>query len=59
MPYVLKAPADDSPLDIAALAGWLDAADRTPEHIRRTIEGSLSWERQMQKVMTEMKTLTP
>ena len=59
MPYVLKAPADDSPLDIAALAGWLDAADRTPEHIRRTIEGSLSWERQMQKVMTEIKTLTP
>lgn len=59
MPYVLKAPADDSPLDIAALAGWLDAADRTPGHIRRTIEGSLSWERQMQKVMTEMKTLTP
>lgn len=59
MPYVLKVPADNSPLDIAALAGWLDAADRTPEHIRRTIEGSLSWERQMQKVMTEMKTLTP
>lgn len=59
MPYVLKAPADDSPLDIAALLDWLDAADRTPEHIRKTIEGSLSWERQMQKVMTEMKTLTP
>ena len=59
MPYVLKAPADDSPLDIAALLGWLDTADRTPEHIRTTIEGRLSWERQMQKVMTEMKTLIP
>lgn len=59
MPYVLKAPADDTPLDIAALLGWLDTADRTPEHIRTTIEGRLSWERQMQKVMTEMKTLIP
>ena len=59
MPYVLKAPADDTPLDIAALVSWLDAADRTPEHIRTTIEGTLSWERQMQQVMTEMKTLIP
>ena len=59
MPYVLKAPADDTPLDIAALVSWLDAADRTPEHIRTTIEGRLSWKRQMQKVMTEMKTLIP
>lgn len=59
MPYVLKAPADDTPLDIAALLGWLDTADRTPEYIRTTIEGRLSWERQMQKVMTEMKTLIP
>ena len=59
MPYVLKAPADDTPLDITALLGWLDTADRTPEYIRTTIEGRLSWERQMQKVMTEMKTLIP
>lgn len=59
MPYVLKAPADDTPLDITALLGWLDTADRTPAHIRTTIEGRLSWERQMQKVMTEMKFQTP
>lgn len=59
MPYVLKAPADDTPLDITALLSWLDTADRTPAHIRTTIEGRLSWERQMQKVMTEMKFQTP
>ena len=54
MPYVVKAPADDTPLDIPGLVRWLDAADRTPAHIRATIEGSLSWERQMEKVTTEM-----
>ena len=59
MPYILKAPADDTPLDITALLGWLDTADRTPAHIRTTIEGRLSWERQMQKIMTEMKFQTP
>lgn len=58
MPYVVKAPADDTPLDIPGLLGWLDTADRTPAHIRTTIEGSLSWERQMQQVITEMKPLT-
>lgn len=54
MPYVLKAPADDTPLDIAALLGWLDAADRTPGPIRASIEGALSWERQMKRVVDEM-----
>lgn len=54
MPYVVKAPADDTPLDIAALLDWLDAADRTPGPIRASIEGTLSWERQMQRVITEM-----
>lgn len=54
MPYVLKAPADDTPLDIAALLGWLGGTDRTPEHIRSSIEGKLSWERQMKRVVDEM-----
>ena len=58
MPYVVKAPADDTPLDIPGLLGWLDTADRTPAHIRTTIEGTLSWKRQMQQVITEMKSPT-
>lgn len=59
MPYVVKAPADDTPLDIAALVRWLDAADRTPAHIRATIEGTLSWERQMERVLGEIFPSTP
>lgn len=54
MPYVLKAPADETPLDIAAFVRFLDRADRTPAHIRASIEGSLSWTRQMARVLAEM-----
>lgn len=54
MPYVLKAPADDSPLDIAALAHFYDAQRLSPAEIRATIEGSLSWNHQMKQVLTQL-----
>lgn len=54
MPYVMKAPADESPLDVAALVRFLDAADRTPARIRATIDPALSWERQMARVLDAM-----
>lgn len=56
MPYVMKAPADESPLDIAALVRFYDSVRLTPGEIRATIEGALSWERQMKKVLDELLT---
>jgi len=51
MPYVLKAPADDSPLDIEALVRFADSVAISPAAIRATIEGELSWENQMRTVV--------
>lgn len=54
MPYVMKAPADETPLDIEALLRFYDAMPLAPAAIRATIQGTLSWERQMQKVLTQL-----
>lgn len=51
MPFVLKVPADDSPLDIRALIRFSDTVRMTPSAIRATIEGELSWENQMRAVV--------
>lgn len=59
MPYVLKAPADDSPLDIAALLAFLDGCRLAPADIRRSIEQTLSWDVQMGRVLHEIETLKP
>lgn len=56
MPYVVKAPADESPLNIAALVRFYDSVRLTPAEIRATIEGTLSWERQMKQVLDELLT---
>lgn len=50
--YVLKVPADESPVDIKAVKSFLDGQKMTPEQIRESIK-SLSWKSQMQKVLTE------
>lgn len=57
MPYVMKAPADDTPLDIEALLRFYDAVEMPPAAIRASIEGSLSWERQMARVVEAMEEL--
>ena len=54
MPYVMKAPADDTPLDIAALVHFYDGVRLTPAAIRASIEGTLSWDNQMKQVLTEL-----
>lgn len=54
MPYVMKVPADDSPLDIAALVRFYDGMQLTPARIRVTVEPALSWDNQMKKVLTEL-----
>ena len=51
-PYVLKVPADESPVDIGAIREFVEAQKMTPEEIRESIR-SLSWQAQMNKVITE------
>ena len=50
----MKAPADDTPLDIAALVRFCDDVNLTPAQIRASVEGTLSWDRQMKQVLTEL-----
>lgn len=49
-PYVLKAPADDSPIDIQRIVDFSEGFTMKPEDIRRTVE-HLTWKIQMQKVL--------
>lgn len=49
-PYVLKVPADDSPVDITRIVEFVEQLQMTPIEIRRTVE-HLSWKVQMQKVV--------
>lgn len=51
--YVLKAPADDSPLDIDTVIRFYRSVTLTPAEIRQSIEGTLSWKAQMQIVLNE------
>lgn len=51
-PYVFKVPADESPIDVKALSGFLSALDMSPEQIRESIR-HLSWTAQMGKVIGE------
>jgi hypothetical protein len=49
-PYVVKAPADESPIDIDAILNFLDHFTLSAEEIRKSVE-QLSWKRQMQIVI--------
>jgi glycosyltransferase involved in cell wall biosynthesis len=49
-PYVLKAPADESPVDIQQIIDFLDYFTMKPEEIRKTVE-HLAWKNQMQRVL--------
>lgn len=51
-PYVVKAPADESPIDIQHLLDFLDAHHFEPQEIRRTVE-NLTWKKQMQLVIDQ------
>lgn len=52
-PYVIKAPADDSPVNVQEIIDYIDNHDINPADIRKTIE-HLSWKYQMEKVITEI-----
>ena len=49
-PYVLKAPANDSPINIQQIIDFVEAYQQNPADIRKTAE-PLSWKYQMQKVV--------
>ena len=52
-PYVLKAPADESPIDIAGVIRFLDSYHEQPADIRQSVD-YLSWKTQMQRVLDEL-----
>ena len=52
-PYIIKAPADESPVDIRQIIDYLDTHDVNPTEIRNTVE-HLSWRFQMEKVVREI-----
>ena len=52
-PYVLKAPADESPLDIQQIVDFMDVYAMKPEEIRKTVE-RLTWKIQMQKLINAL-----
>lgn len=52
-PYVMKAPADESPLDIEALLAFKANCKTSSESIRESIR-DLDWEVQMQRVLDEL-----
>ena len=49
-PYVLKAPADESPIDIDRLIHFYRQLHLSPQDIRESIS-DLSWEKQMEKII--------
>lgn len=53
MPYILKAPADDSPINIKAILDFYDKLPISALNIRESIQ-NLSWQKQMQKVINEV-----
>ncbi len=51
MPYIMKAPASDSPLNIEDVVKFFYSNKFEPFEIRKTIEEKLSWKVQMKKVI--------
>ena len=52
-PYVIKAPADESPIDIQLIIDFMQNFKMAPEDIRKTVE-PLQWKYQMKKVVDEI-----
>lgn len=50
-PYILKIPADETPVDIRQVVRFYESVSETAEEIRASINPGLSWKNQMQKVI--------
>lgn len=55
-PYVLKAPADETPIKIHEIVSFHRLMNLSPQDIRNSII-DLSWEKQMEKVISEVSSL--
>ena len=55
-PYVMKAPADESPIDVNSILSFLRRQPLSPAEIRQTVE-PLSWKRQMQEVIEQVSAI--
>ncbi|WP_321480090.1 glycosyltransferase family 1 protein [uncultured Bacteroides sp.] len=53
MPYILKASADDTPIDINKIVEFATTQKYTPFEIRNSIK-HLSWKNQMEKVLNQL-----
>ena len=52
-PYIIKAPADESPINIQEIIDFINTHDFKPSEIRKTVE-HLSWKCQMEKVISNI-----
>ena len=52
-PYVLKAPADESPIALQQIIDFMESFTMEPSEIRQSVV-HLSWKKQMQKVIDEL-----
>jgi hypothetical protein len=57
MPYVMKVPADESPINISLLISFYRSLTISPSNIRASIR-HLSWQEQMRKVYEEVKSIS-
>lgn len=56
-PYILKAPADESPIDIDSILEYVGCHQFNPAEIRKTVE-HLSWKNQMEEVVNQVMRLS-
>lgn len=56
-PYILKAPADESPINMKQVIDFVDHQNMLPEEIRKSIY-DLTWEKQMENVVKEVVNIT-
>lgn len=52
-PYILKASADETPIDIQKILDFMERFRMTPNEIRKTVE-HLAWKFQMQRVLNSI-----
>jgi hypothetical protein len=52
-PYVLKAPADETPVDVEQMLAFIDSCSMQPVDIRHTVE-HLTWKIQMENVVADV-----
>ncbi|MDR2040197.1 MAG: glycosyltransferase [Bacteroidales bacterium] len=57
MPYVMKIPADDTPVNIPSLIDFYHSVKMNPQEIRNSIIDELSWNKQMKIVIDQIKDI--